>query len=118
MTDAISYDYKAKVIRWVDGDTVWLEVDLGFRMTSTTDFRLYGVDTPERGQLNHAEATALCNQIAPAGSSVRIKTYKDPDKYGRWLAEVTPLGAAGSVPTVTNQLINAALGKAYFGGKK
>lgn len=118
MTDAVSYDYKATVIRWVDGDTVWLEVDLGFRIVGRMDFRLYGVDTPERGQLNYAEATALVNQIAPAGSSVRIRTYKDPDKYGRWLAEVTPVGDFGSVPTVTNQLINAALGKAYFGGKK
>lgn len=113
------YDYNAQVVRWVDGDTVWLTVDLGFRMASTTDFRLYGVDTPERGQPNHDQATAFSNAAAPAGSPVKITTYKDPDKYGRWLAEVTPLlPELGSIRSVNNQLVNAGLAKPYFGGKK
>jgi micrococcal nuclease len=114
----VTYRYKATVVRWVDGDTVWLEVDLGFRMKTINDFRLYGVDTPERGQLNYKEATTFVNAIAPVGTEVTVFTYKDPDKYGRWLAEVIPLGDAGSIPSVSNQLINAGLAKTYFGGTK
>ena len=114
----MKYTYKATVLRWIDGDSVWLEVDLGFRMKTINDFRLYGVDTPERGQPNYSEAKAFVEKLAPAGTEVLIKTYKNPDKYGRWLVEVTPLGDFGSIPNVGNQLINAGLAKPYFGGTK
>lgn len=114
MTDAPDYRYKAEVMRWVDGDTVWLKVDLGFRMTTLNDFRLFGVDTPERGQVGYAQATAFVKAAAPPGTQVTITTYKDPDKYGRWLAEVD----AGADQTVNMQLITNGLANTYFGGKK
>lgn len=114
----MTYQYNAEVIRWVDGDSVWLMVDLGFRMSTYTYFRLYGVDTPERGQHGYAEAKAFVEKVAPEGTKVQISTYKDPDKYGRWLAEVTPLGEFGSIPSVNNQIINVQLGKTYFGGAR
>lgn len=34
-----------------DGDTIWLEIDRGFRDHSTRDLRLYGVFAPELKQL-------------------------------------------------------------------
>jgi micrococcal nuclease len=111
----VSYTYKATVIRVVDGDTVWLEVDLGFRMKTINDFRLYGVDTPERGQPGWAEATAFVNRIAPAGTEVLITTYKDPDKYGRWLVDIS---VDDDLLPVNVQLIQQGLAKTYFGGKK
>lgn len=117
MVDAPRF-FSAKVVRWVDGDTVWLEVDLGFRSHITTDFRLYGIDTPERGDIRYMEAIQFVNGLAPAGSNVQLRSYKDPDKYGRWLAEVTPLGPIGSVQSVNNQLVNLGLAVPYFGGKK
>ena len=109
----ISYTYRATVVRWVDGDTVWLTIDLGFRMTSTTDFRLYGINTPERGQLGYTEATARANALAPLGSGVLVTTYKAPDKYGRWLAEIFASGI-----DVNQTLITEGLAVAYFGGTK
>ena len=93
---AFEYDDVA-VLRWVDGDTVDLRVtlahDFGFRFRygfSFDDrFRLYGVNTPERGEPGWAEATAECSRLAPAGSLVFLRTFKDSrDKYGRWLAEI------------------------------
>jgi micrococcal nuclease len=111
----VSYTYKATVIRVVDGDTVWLEVDLGFRMKTINDFRLYGVDTPERGQPGWSEATAFVNRIAPAGTEVLITTYKDPDKYGRWLVDIS---VDDDLLPINVQLIQQGLAKTYFGGKK
>jgi micrococcal nuclease len=111
----VNYTYKATVIRWVDGDTVWLEVDLGFRMKTINDFRLYGVDTPERGQPGWAEATAFVQKAAPAGTEVRIETYKDPDKYGRWLVDIS---VDDDLLPINVQLIQQGLAKTYFGGKK
>lgn len=83
-----SYVYKAEVMRWVDGDTVWLHVDLGFRFFGEMPFRLYGINTPERGQINWAEATLMAETLAPAGTTLITQTYKDPDKYGRYLADL------------------------------
>lgn len=104
----------ARVVRWVDGDTVWLDVDLDFRQTAHLEFRLFGMDTPERGQMNWAEATAFARAAAPVDSVVTILTMKDPDKYGRWLAEVFT-----KAPVSVNQaLIDAGLAVLYFGGKK
>jgi len=42
------HEYKAKIKRIVDGDTVDVDIDLGFDMIlSKQRIRLYGIDTPE-----------------------------------------------------------------------
>lgn len=108
------YEYSATVTRWVDGDTVDLRVDLGFRLFAETRFRLYGIDTPERGHTNYTEATALANELAPPGATVTIRTYKDADKYGRWLADIL----TATEDNVNNALIASGYAKPYFGGTK
>lgn len=110
-----AYTYAAEIIRWVDGDTVWLKVDLGFRMSSAADFRLHGVDTPERGQPGHTEATARVRELAPAGTIVTIHTFRNADKYGRWLAVVYPFGVDRSL---NSTLIAEQLAVAYYGGTR
>ena len=42
------YEYACKVVRVVDGDTVDVDIDLGFDVVLRKQrIRLYGVDTPE-----------------------------------------------------------------------
>ena len=41
------YDYKAKLLRVVDGDTVDAEIDLGFDVSVKKRIRLVGINTPE-----------------------------------------------------------------------
>jgi micrococcal nuclease len=108
------YGYRAEVVRWIDGDTAELIVDVGFKMTMRDHFRLYGIDTPERGRPGAAEASARVKELAPAGSKVTVATFAK-DKYGRWLAEVFTDSAQESV-NVT--LVNEKLAVAYFGGTK
>lgn len=110
------YHYEATVQRWVDGDTVDLLVDLGFRLSLEGRFRLYGVDTPERGQEKHDAATAFVTEKAPVGTIVDISTYKDheQEKYGRWLADIVLRD--GSI--LCTEIIHAGLGVAYYGGTK
>ena len=43
------YEYVARITAVVDGDTFDADVDLGFRIRVAMRFRLYGIDTPERG---------------------------------------------------------------------
>lgn len=78
------YDYKATVVRVVDGDTIDLLVHLGFNVTIKERFRLAGIDTPERGASGWAGATKRLTELV-AGGITRISTQKT-DKYGRWLA--------------------------------
>ena len=99
------FTYSATVIRWIDGDTVDLEIDLGFKIAVKDRFRLYGIDTPElrpkkanfdteeerREEIRKADAAlAFCEKQVPVGSTVVVKTFKDAQgKYGRWLANVS-----------------------------
>ncbi len=41
------YNYKAKVVRWVDGDTLLVEVDLGFYVLTIQKIRLARINAPE-----------------------------------------------------------------------
>ena len=88
------YEYEATVRRWVDGDTVDVDIDLGFGLIYANQrLRLYGIDAPEQRtrDLDEKEkglaATAYVNEVAPVGSKITIITYKE-GKYGRILAEV------------------------------
>jgi micrococcal nuclease len=102
------YVYDAAVIRWIDGDTVDLEVDLGFESRIKSRFRLAGIDAPELRDRDEGKRTAArsalsrVKEIAPAGSVVRIQTSKpDPrDKYGRWLCRIWGIDPAMDVGTI------------------
>lgn len=83
--------YRARSIRFIDGDTLILEIDLGFNITIVETFRLLHVDTPERGEIGFDEAKNklidLCYQQEKDGGYLMIKTHKT-GKFGRWLAEI------------------------------
>ena len=85
------YEYKAKLVRCVDGDTVHLDIDIGFAVFVRARTRLVDVDTPERGQKDYKEATEfLKNLIVKARDEEgynKIRTYKT-GKYGRWLVTI------------------------------
>ena len=82
------YLYRAKLVRVVDGDTVDLDIDLGFYMTTRQRIRLEGIDTPERGQPGFSEATEfVVRWFESSGGNCLIDTYKT-GKFGRWLGEL------------------------------
>lgn len=112
MTVEPVYIYKAKVSNIVDGDTIDVELDLGFRITTRQRVRLYGVNTPERSQPGYQEAKDLL-RAEILFKDVSLQSYKPEDKYGRWLAAVY-VG-----PTSISQLlIDKGLGVPYFGGSR
>lgn len=111
---APAYVYNATILRWIDGDTVDLAVDLGWRIGINARCRLIGIDTPERGHHNWAEATANAKKIAPAGTLVVIESQLSPDKYGRLLVTVH----IGAEATVNQLQLDAGLAVPYDGGHK
>jgi len=91
------YEYKATVKRIIDGDSIVLDIDLGFYMfMNETKIRLYGLDTPEMNsedpllRLQAIMATRYLYDNLQIGEKVTIKTVLDKrEKYGRLLATIT-----------------------------
>jgi endonuclease YncB( thermonuclease family) len=76
------YSYNAQVARVVDGDTVILNVDLGFHVwLREQSFRLLGINAREHADVGGPEATANLNRLLPVGTMVTLSSDK-PDKYG------------------------------------
>ena len=86
------YTYQGKVIKVYDGDTITVNVDLGFNVELKKEkFRLIGINAPEvRGVHKIAGKKSrdwLRDQIL--GKTIIITTEQDKKgKYGRWLAKI------------------------------
>ncbi len=85
------YEYSIKnVVRVVDGDTVDVEIDLGFSLTKKERIRLAGIDTPETRTKNDEEkklgidAKEYLTMRLDSSKNLIVKTEKD-GKYGRML---------------------------------
>jgi len=91
------YDYNAVVKRVVDGDTIDVDVDLGFGVKITQRLRLARIDayetrlvkgtTPEDKEKG-LEAKQFVADIL-SGKTISIQTKKDrTGKYGRFIVEI------------------------------
>lgn len=113
------YEYNATITRVVDGDTFTATVDLGFHVSVSYTFRLFGIDTPETRTRDLEEKTAgnkakeRVIELMPVGKEVRVKVSAF-GKFGRPLADVTLADGRN----LTELLISEDLGEAYYGGKK
>jgi len=113
------FEYVARVLEVIDGDTVDVSIDLGFSVQHTIRVRLYGINTPETRTRNKEEkqkglaAKARLKELIE-GKFVNIKTKKDEtEKFGRYLAEIYIDGV-----NVNQTLITEGHAKEYFGEKR
>jgi micrococcal nuclease len=97
--------YVKKVTKVVDGDTIDVDIDLGFDISFSSRVRLAGIDTPESRTTDKMEkalgleAKAYLKHEIEAAKSVVIKTEKmdSSEKYGRILGWVFLDGASVSL---------------------
>ena len=92
------YTYKAKVLSVTDGDTMVVEINLGFNIKHELKIRLSRINTPEvygiKKESPEYQKGLLASQftknfIASTNNIVMVTTFKDAqEKYGRFLAEV------------------------------
>lgn len=75
------YCYKAKVVKVVDGDTVTLDIDLGFKLWWKVNCRLADINALELGKGGEKARDYVMERLIP-GQDVEIKSRK-LDKYGR-----------------------------------
>ena len=103
------YEYTATVVRVVDGDTVDVDISLGFGVSCRQLLRLVGIDAPERRgdeKVAGLAATAFLESLLAAQASLSCRTLKDrTGKYGRYLAVLLGLDADGNVCDLNQMMI-------------
>lgn len=119
---------KAKFIRAVDGDTVELEVDLGFKVTTKQHFRIDGVNCPEihsqdpEERMRAERARLFTSGLLSQALVLYVRSSKpviEQEKYGRYLGFIIFTDATGAEGRdLSKALIEAKLGAEYHGGKR
>lgn len=95
------YDYNVTVVRVVDGDTVRLDLDLGFHeWLRDQSYRLLRINAPEMSTPEGKAARAWLEAYL-VGKKVTAHTEKS-DHFGRYLVELTADGVS-----VSDALVNA-----------
>lgn len=104
--------------RAIDGDTVELIIDTGFKHTATVFVRLLGVDSVERKQ--NPEKWALAKEFTrfwmDAYPAMTLECHGE-DKYGgRWLGIIR--SKLDPQVSLNDAILDAKLAIKYNGGKK
>ena len=115
------YEYQAVIKRVVDGDTVDIDIDLGFGvMLKDERVRIMGIDTPESRTRDLTEkkfglaAKERLKQLLGKKSILKCKEYDSKGKFGRILGDFT----TNDGRMVTDVLVEEGHAVAYFGGSK
>ncbi len=131
------YQYKAKLDRVVDGDTVDAMIDCGFSTFKKERIRLHGIDAPESRTRDKAEKkrglaakTRLKELIKEGKNEFLVETSVDKKgKYGRLLGKLFPLSEAHTpsceycrerdkTKSYNQILLDEGHATKYYGGKK
>lgn len=88
------YIYKAYVDKIIDGDTIWLDVDLGFNTWLKHKARLRGIDTAPIETTEGQNALKYVKSVLKGLPFVIIKSH-GRDKYDRHLIDLYYLRNAG-----------------------
>ena len=125
------YEYKAIVDRVVDGDTIDVTIDLGFKTWKKVRVRMEGINTPESRTRDLEEkkkglaAKARLQEILGYNSNKCVLKVSGVGKFGRAIASVyvdtlSPASDKSSMTeiNVNKQLIEEGHAVAYDGGKR
>lgn len=123
------YKYRVDVTKVVDGDTVDVDIDLGFGMVYKKQrVRLYGIDTPEsrtrdleEKKYGKASKKFLKETLENAGTVLLLS--HDKGKFGRILGELFVLDNEGHPvfeveKSVNQHMIDCYHAVAYHGQSK
>jgi micrococcal nuclease len=115
--------YVKKVSKIVDGDTIDVDIDLGFDISFSSRVRLAGIDTPESRTKDKMEKTLgleskeYLKKLIYEAKTVIIKTEKmnSSEKYGRILGWVF---LDGSDVSLNQKMIDDGYAWGYMGETK
>ncbi len=90
--------YKAKLERIVDGDTIHVILDLGFKIFHREILRLAKINAPESDTRKGKKSTKVLKEILRDVPFLIIKSIKT-DIYGRYVADVFLAGSSKTEPS-------------------
>ena len=105
------FTYRAKVYNIVDGDTIDVEIDLGFKIYTKQRIRLNRIDTPERGDTGFKEATNRLKELI-LDKEITLITTKI-SKWGYYLGDIYL-----NDQDINQIMLTENLAKPYSGGTK
>ena len=122
-------EYDVKVVKVVDGDTVDVDINLGFGVwLSDERVRIMGIDTPESrtrdkvedlfGEAAKARVKELMEGSAKLITTENKKGEDMKGKFGRILGDFYVERYEGEREKLTDVLIEEGHAVAYFGGSK
>ena len=88
------YEYRAKLIKIIDGDTIDVKIDLGFGISLKKRVRLFGINAPETRSKDLDEKRAglaskrRLEAVLEASDGKFILKSKGVGKFGRCLGEI------------------------------
>lgn len=119
------YCYRARVLKVIDGDSLYLSVRLGFDVSLKMSVRLFGIDTAETRRVSGGTedlkalgqfAKQFVRNLLPVGTEVTIKTSLDSKgKFGRVLATVV---VDGDFDSLNDLMVAQRLAIPYHGQSK
>jgi micrococcal nuclease len=119
------FEYNCKIVKIVDGDTVDVDIDLGFGVWLRNErVRLYGIDTPESRTRDKVEKVfgkyAAAYLKAHLGKESVLRTKKDgKGKFGRILGEFIVYDKGwDAYRSVNEMMIENHIAVAYHGQSK
>jgi len=83
----MNYEYFATANKIVDGDTINLTIDLGFRMTMTANCRLSEINAPEINTEAGKQSKQFLETLIKPGQKYFIQST-GLDKYGRPIVKI------------------------------
>ena len=122
--EKLVFEYKCNLVKVIDGDTVDVDIDLGFGVWLRKQrIRLYGIDTPESRTRDKVEKVYglaakefLVDMLSTGDMS--IKTYKDAKgKFGRILGELFVKTSVGEL-SINQSLVENNHAVRYYGQSK
>ena len=124
------YEYRATIVKVVDGDTVDVDIDLGFGIVLKDErVRIMGIDTPESRTRDKVEdlfgeaAKARVKELLKNSTTLKTQINKNGEdmkgKFGRILGDfILGNDDVGTQILLTDTLIKEGHAVAYFGGSK
>jgi len=114
------FTYNCRIARIVDGDTLDVDIDLGFGIWKTNErIRLWQIDTPECRTRDKEEkkygliAKNFVEEHLPVGKIFELQTL-EKDKFGRYLGAVFVKNRL----SINDMLLKANLAVKYVGQNK
>ena len=114
------YEYNCKIVRVIDGDSIILDIDLGFGLwIHGESIRLFGVDCPEcRSRDKEEKAAGLAakdfvKRLLHDGGTYTLTT-REKGKFGRYLGTIY----LTEETSINDALVKERLAVPYFGQSK